>query len=90
MWYNHSSLVNIVRQYFTILSSKNVQGALLEGIIMSKIKYLIALFCATLAIGGTGLVSAYTTAPSLNGLKADFLGNPHYTSNYTKTTWSSQ
>lgn len=57
---------------------------------MKKVKYLLALFCATLAIGGTGLVSAYTTAPSLNGLKADFLGDPHYTSSYTKTTWSSQ
>ncbi len=57
---------------------------------MKKVKYFLALFCATFIIGGTNLVSAYTTAPSLNGLKADFLGDPHYTSSYTKTTWSGQ
>lgn len=53
-------------------------------------KTFIALFIATLVIGGTNLVSAYTNSEKLNGLKADFLGDPHYTDEYTKTTWSSQ
>lgn len=57
---------------------------------MKKAKIFLALFCATFIIGGTNLVSAYTTAKSLNGLKADFLGDPHYTDSYNKTTWSSQ
>lgn len=57
---------------------------------MKKVKLLLFLFVATFIIGGTNLVSAYTTAPSISGLKADFLGDPHYTSSYTKTTYSSQ
>ena len=57
---------------------------------MKKLKLFLALFCATFVLGGTSLVSAYTTAPKLDGLKADFLGDPHYTKSYTKKTWSSQ
>ena len=57
---------------------------------MKKIKVILALFCATFIIGGTNLVSAYTTAPKLDGLKADFLGDPHYTDSYEKLTWSTQ
>lgn len=57
---------------------------------MNQAKILLALFCATFVIGGTSLVSAYTTGIALNGLKADFLGDPHYTPSYTKQDWSPQ
>lgn len=57
---------------------------------MKLLKVFAVLFVATLSLGGMNLVSAYTTAKPFNNLKADFLGDPHYTPLYTKTTWSSQ
>lgn len=53
---------------------------------MKLLKVFAVLFVATLALGRINLVSAYTTAKPFNNLKADFLGDPHYTPLYTKRT----
>ena len=45
---------------------------------MKKFKCFLLLFIATFVIGGFYSASAYTTSRSLVGLKADFLGEPHY------------
>ena len=45
---------------------------------MKKYKLLLIAFVCTFAIGGFNLVSAYSQSRSISGLKADFLGSPHY------------
>ena len=45
---------------------------------MKKPKIFILLFCISFIMGGTNIINAYTQTKSLKGLKADFLGQPHY------------
>lgn len=57
---------------------------------MKKFKMIVALFVATLCLGGLNHASAGQTY-TITNLKADFLQNtPHYTSLVTKTTSSTQ
>lgn len=68
---------------------------------MKKIKIFLLVFVFTFIIGGFNLASAFTTSRNLSGLKADYLGSPHYTpdvigrngtakSGITKITYSKQ
>ncbi len=45
---------------------------------MRNYKLLLIVFVCTFAIGGFNFASAYTQSRSVSGLKADFLGEPHY------------
>ncbi len=48
---------------------------------MKKVKLFFTIFFITFAVGGFYSANAYTTSRSLTGLKADFLGEPHYIPN---------
>ena len=45
---------------------------------MKKFKVFLLLFFISFAVGGFYSANAYTTSRSLTGLKADFMGEPHY------------
>ena len=58
---------------------------------MKKFRYMLILFIVTLIIGGTKVVSAYTTEEPLVDFKADYLQTgPHYSYSKTKYNWGGQ
>lgn len=58
---------------------------------MKKVKIMaVILFMATFIIGGTNLVSAYTTTATITGLNASFFSGVNYSAAYEKFGWGPQ